>query len=71
MKRVNLAPGVYLNTLDAEKFNRCRVTIRFQYPARRCTIGKKFCSELLTRHRHTDGIFCHCYWRIAYKSIKA
>ncbi len=35
MKRVNLAPGVYLNTLDAEKFNRCRVTIRFQYPARR------------------------------------
>ena len=37
MKRKNLAPGVFLNTLDAQKFNRCRITIRFQYPACRET----------------------------------
>lgn len=37
MKRENLAPGVFLNTLDAQKFNRCRITIRFQYPACRKT----------------------------------
>lgn len=37
MKRENLAPGVFLNTLDAQKFNRCRITIRFQYPACRET----------------------------------
>jgi len=37
LKRENLAPGVFLNTLDAQKFNRCRITIRFQYPACRET----------------------------------
>ena len=37
MKRENLAPGVFLNTLDGQKFNRCRITIRFQYPACRET----------------------------------
>lgn len=37
MKRENLTPGVFLNTLDAQKFNRCRITIRFQYPACRET----------------------------------
>jgi len=37
LKRENLAPGVFLNTLDAQKFNRCRITIRFQYPACRKT----------------------------------
>lgn len=37
MKRENLAPGVFLNTLDAQKFNRCRITIRFQYLACRET----------------------------------
>ena len=35
MKRENLAPGVFLNTLDAQKFNRCRITIHLRYPALR------------------------------------
>ena len=35
MQRKQLAPGVFLTTLDAEKFNRCRITIHLRYPARR------------------------------------
>ena len=34
-ERKQLAPGVYLTTLDAEKFNRCRITIHLRYPALR------------------------------------
>lgn len=35
-ERKKLAPGVYLTTLDAEKFNRCRITIHLRYtPLRR------------------------------------
>lgn len=35
MERKQLAPGVYITTLDAEKFNRCRITIHLRFPARR------------------------------------
>ncbi|MCI7793259.1 insulinase family protein [bacterium] len=35
MERKKVAPGVYLTTLDAEKFNRCRITIHLRFPARR------------------------------------
>lgn len=35
MQRRQLAPGVFLTTLDAEKFNRCRIAIHLRYPARR------------------------------------
>lgn len=35
MQRTQLAPGIFLNQLDAEKFNRCRITIHLRYPARR------------------------------------
>lgn len=35
MERKQLAPGVFLTTLDAEKFNRCRITIHLRYPALR------------------------------------
>ena len=34
-ERKQLAPGVYITTLDAEKFNRCRITIHLRYPAMR------------------------------------
>lgn len=33
MERKQLAPGVYLTTLDAQKFNRCRITVHLRYPA--------------------------------------
>lgn len=35
MERRQLAPGVFLTTLEAEKFNRCRITIHLRYPALR------------------------------------
>lgn len=33
MERRKLAPGVFLTTLEAEKFNRCRIAIHLRYPA--------------------------------------
>ncbi len=33
MQRKQLAPGVFLTALDAEKFNRCRIAIHLRYPA--------------------------------------
>ena len=35
MERKKLAPGVFITPLDAEKFNRCRITIHLRYPALR------------------------------------
>lgn len=35
MERKQLAPGVFITTLDAAKFNRCRITIHLRFPARR------------------------------------
>ena len=35
MQREQVAEGVYINTLPAEKFNRCRLTIHFRFPANR------------------------------------
>ena len=35
MKRIEIAPGAYLNLLPADKFNRCRVNVQLRYPADR------------------------------------
>lgn len=35
MERVNIAPGVYLTRLEAEKFNRQRISIHFQFSNQR------------------------------------
>ena len=35
MERKQLAPGVCITTLDAAKFNRCRITLHLRFPARR------------------------------------
>ena len=35
LERKQLAPGVYITTLDAAKFNRCRITLHLRFPARR------------------------------------
>ena len=37
MERKQLAPGVCITTLDASKFNRCRISIHFAFPAQRAT----------------------------------
>ena len=35
MERIMLAPGVFLNTIQAQKFNRCRLSLHFRFPASR------------------------------------
>ena len=35
MERITLAPGAHINVLPAEKFNRCRISINFIWPAAR------------------------------------
>lgn len=37
MERKQLAPGVFLTTLDAQKFNRCRITVHLRFPACRAS----------------------------------
>ena len=37
MKRTEIAPGVHLSWDPAQKFNRCRISIHFAFPARRMT----------------------------------
>ncbi|MGN0983561.1 MAG: M16 family metallopeptidase [Gemmiger sp.] len=37
MERKQLAPGVFLTTLDAHKFNRCRITVHLRFPACRAS----------------------------------
>lgn len=37
MNRITLAPGVHATTAPAEKFNRCRISIHFTFPASRET----------------------------------
>lgn len=37
MERISLAPGVHVTTAAADKFNRCRLSIHFIFPARRET----------------------------------
>lgn len=35
MERRKIAEGAYITTLNAEKFNRCRISLHFQFPAKR------------------------------------
>ncbi len=37
LERMQLAPGVYLTTLPADKFKRCRITIHLRFPALRAS----------------------------------
>lgn len=37
MKRTLIAPGVHLSCDPAEKFNRCRISVHFAFPAKRET----------------------------------
>ncbi len=33
LQREQIAPGVHLNTIPADKFNRCRISLHFRFPA--------------------------------------
>ena len=37
MERKQLAPGVFITSMSAAKFNRCRITIHLRFPAKRET----------------------------------
>ena len=37
MERTLIAPGVHLSCDPAEKFNRCRISVHFAFPAKRET----------------------------------
>ena len=37
MERKQLAPGVFITSMSAAKFNRCRITIHLRFPAQRET----------------------------------
>ena len=41
MERTLIAPGVHLSCDPAEKFNRCRISIHFAFPAQRTLLTKK------------------------------
>ena len=35
MERKQIGNGAYITVLDSQKFNRCRITLHFQFPANR------------------------------------
>ena len=37
MERKQLAPGVFITSMSAAKFNRCRITLHLRFPAKRET----------------------------------
>ena len=62
MERKKLAPGVFITTLDAEKFNRCRITIHLRYPAiappaQRMPLCCRWCWNAAMRLPGYDGAF--------------
>ena len=54
MKRTELAPGVHLSWDPAEKFNRCRISIHFAFPARRETATAHALLPLLMERGYAD-----------------
>lgn len=37
LERKQLAPGVFITSMSAAKFNRCRITLHLRFPAKRET----------------------------------
>ena len=54
MKRTELAPGVHLSWDPAEKFNRCRISIHFAFPAKRETATAHALLPLLMERGYAD-----------------
>ena len=52
MNRTTIAPGVSLTTVEADKFNTCRVSIYFVRPAKRetATVKDAFQQEAASSH---------------------
>lgn len=54
MKRTEIAPGVHLSYDPAQKFNRCRISIHFAFPARRETATAHALLPLLMERGYAD-----------------
>ncbi|MGN0708490.1 MAG: M16 family metallopeptidase [Faecalibacterium sp.] len=54
MKRTQIAPGVHLSYDPAEKFNRCRISIHFAFPARRETATAHALLPLVLERGYAD-----------------
>ena len=54
MKRMEIAPGVHLSWDPAQKFNRCRISIHFAFPARRETATAHALLPLLMERGYAD-----------------
>ena len=54
MKRIRIAPGVHLSWDPAEKFNRCRISIHFAFPAERNTATAHALLPLVLERGYAD-----------------
>ena len=54
MKRTLIAPGVHLSCDPAEKFNRCRISIHFAFPAQRATATAHALLPLVLERGYAD-----------------
>ena len=54
MKRTLIAPGVHLSCDPAEKFNRCRISIHFAFPAKRETATAHALLPLVMERGYAD-----------------
>ena len=54
MERTRIAPGVHLMTDPAEKFNRCRISVHFAFPAKRATATAHALLPLVMERGYAD-----------------
>ena len=54
MRRFQIAPGVHLSYDAAQKFNRCRISIHFAFPARRETATAHALLPLVMERGYAD-----------------
>ena len=54
MERTLIAPGVHLSCDPAEKFNRCRISIHFAFPAKRETATAHALLPLVMERGYAD-----------------
>ncbi len=54
MERTNIAPGVHLSTAPADKFNRCRISLHFLFPAKEETATANALLPLVMERGYAD-----------------
>ncbi len=54
MERICIAPGVHLSTAPADKFNRCRISLHFLFPAKKETATAQALLPLVMERGYAD-----------------